>query len=195
MFTGTIEHTGVIRAVRSGGNSAKLEISCELEVLKLGESVAVDGACLTVASLLKTGFAADVSHETLERSVIKGYRISTTVNLERALRAGDRMGGHMVAGHVDRTAKLHKIVKRPGAWDIMVYCPGKELKYIVDKGSVAVSGISLTVARKLPDGFTLVIVPHTLTATTIQRWRTGDTVNLEFDQVAKYVESLTARRT
>ena len=193
MFTGIIEHTGVIRAVRSYGTSAKLEVSCGLEGLKLGESVAVDGACLTVAKILKTGFAADVSHETLERSIIKEYRIGAAVNLERALKMGDRLGGHLVAGHVDRTAKLHKIIKRAAAWDITVYCPGKDLKYIVDKGSVAVGGISLTVAKKLPEGFTLVIVPHSLSATTIGHWRTGDKVNIEFDQFAKYVESFTAR--
>jgi riboflavin synthase len=195
MFTGIIEHTGVIKTVRSESNSAKLEISCELEELKLGESVAVDGACLTVSKVLKAGFAADVSHETLERSIVKEYRIGSAVNLERALKLGDRMGGHKVSGHVDRTASLHKIIKRDAAWDITVYCPGKDLKYIVDKGSVAVSGISLAVAKKLPEGFTLVIVPHTLAATTIGRWRTGDMVNIEFDQFAKYVESLTARGT
>ncbi|MDI6740498.1 MAG: riboflavin synthase [Candidatus Edwardsbacteria bacterium] len=195
MFTGIIEHTGVIRAVRTEGNSAKLEISCDLSELKLGESVAVDGACLTVAKPLKTGFAADVSPETLERSVIKDYRIGAVVNLERALQLGDRMGGHLVAGHVDCTARLHKIVKRDNVWEITVYCPTKDLKYIVNKGSVAVGGISLTVAKKLSEGFLLVIVPHTLSAATIKNWRTGDMVNIEFDLIAKYVESCTMQRT
>jgi riboflavin synthase len=195
MFTGIIEHTGIVKAVRRDGNSAKLEITCELERLKLGESISVDGACLTASKVLKAGFAADVSHETLERSIIKEYRIGAAVNLERALKLGDRMGGHLVSGHVDRVAMLHKIIKRDSAWDITVYCPGKDLKYIVDKGSVALGGISLTVAKRLPEGFTLVIVPQTLSATTIKRWRTGDAVNIEFDQFAKYVESFTARGT
>jgi riboflavin synthase len=195
MFTGIIEHTGIIRAVRGGGTSAKLEVTCDLDDVKPGESIAVDGVCLTVAKAIKTGFAVDVSHETLDRSVMKDYRAGTAVNLERALQLGDRLGGHLVAGHVDRTARLQKIVMRSGVWDITVYCPGRELRYIIDKGSVAVSGISLTVAKKLPDGFDLVIVPHALAATTIQRWRTGDMVNIEFDQVAKYLESFTVRGT
>jgi riboflavin synthase len=195
VFTGIVEQTGAIRAVRVGSGGAKLEVSCGLEGLRTGDSVAVDGVCLTVARVLAAGFAADVSRETLERSAIKGYRVGTAVNLERALKLGDRLGGHLVAGHVDRTARLHKIIKRPGAWEITVHCPGRELRYVADKGSVAVAGISLTVACKLAEGFTLVVVPHTLASTTVQHWRTGDTLNIEFDQIAKYVESMTARGT
>ncbi|MCU0607394.1 MAG: riboflavin synthase [Candidatus Edwardsbacteria bacterium] len=189
MFTGIIERTGEVRSLRRQGADARLEIGCDLADLVMGESVAVDGVCLTVAQVVKTGFAADVSGETLRRSVIGTYRTGTAVNLERALRLGDRLGGHLVAGHIDRTALLHKIVKRSGAWEITVYCPGKDLRYVVDKGSVAVNGISLTVAKKIADGFALAIVPHTLAATTIGRWRTGGQVNVEFDQIAKYVET------
>jgi len=193
MFTGIIERTGEVRSLRREGTSARLETNCDLGELKLGESVAVDGVCLTVAQVTKTGFAADVSGETLRRSVIGTYRTGTAVNLERALRLGDRLGGHLVAGHVDCTALLHKIVKRAGAWEITVYCPGRERRYVADKGSVAVNGISLTVAKKLAEGFLLVIVPHTLAATTIGQWRTGGQVNVEYDQIAKYVESTNVR--
>lgn len=193
MFTGIIERTGQVRSLRREGSHARLEVACDIDDLALGESMAVDGACLTVAQVRTGGFAADVSGETLRRSVIGTYRAGTAVNLERALRLGDRLGGHLVAGHVDRTAVLHKMIKRPGAWDVTVYCPGRDLRYVADKGSVAVNGISLTVAKRLAEGFLLAIVPHTLAATTIGRWRTGDRVNVEFDQIAKYVETTSAR--
>ncbi|HTY07851.1 MAG TPA: riboflavin synthase, partial [Candidatus Edwardsbacteria bacterium] len=177
------------------GNSAQLEISCGLPGLHLGESIAVDGACLTVAKLEKTGFTADVSHESLDKTIIGKYNIGAAVNLEQALQLGDRLGGHFVAGHVDCAGKIGKIIKRSTDWDLAVHLGRSDLKYIVGKGSVAVNGISLTVAAKLRDGFTLVIVPHTLRTTTIANWRTGDAVNIEFDIIGKYVESYTTGKS
>jgi riboflavin synthase len=195
MFTGIIQHTATIASLRREGNSAQLELACDLRDLQLGESIAVDGACLTVAKQGKTGFTADVSHESLDKTIISRYRSEAMVNIERALQLGDRLGGHLVAGHVDCTAKIGKIIKRNEVWDIHIQLDQRQIKYIVPKGSVAVNGISLTVAAKLRDGFALVIVPHTLRSTTIARWRTGDAVNVEFDMIAKYVESYTTGRT
>ena len=195
MFTGIIEAVGTVKSLRRAGRSAQLEVQTPWPDLAAGESIAVDGACLTVATVLKTGFATDVSPGTLARTIIGGYSTGRTVNLERAMALGGRLGGHLVAGHVDCTAKLRKVVRHREAWDIKVTLERGGLKYIAGKGSVAVNGISLTVAAKLTDGFSLAIVPHTLLTTTIGSWRAGDMVNIEFDQVAKYVESITVERT
>jgi riboflavin synthase len=195
MFTGIIEHTAKIELLRREGYCARIDVTCALHDLKLGESIAVDGACLTVAKQGKTGFTADVSHESLNKTIIGRYRTGDRVNIERALQLGDRLGGHLVAGHVDCTARIGKIIKRHEAWDIRVQLDPADLKHIVNKGSVAVNGISLTIAAKLRDGFALVIVPHTLAATTIAHWRTGDAANIEFDMIGKYVESYMTGRT
>jgi riboflavin synthase len=194
MFTGIIESTGTVVALRRSGRAARLEVAAPWRDLALGESVSVDGACLTVAAVLKAGFAADVSAESLGKTVIGRYQPGTAVNLERALKLGDRLGGHLVAGHVDCTAQIGTVIRRNETWDIDVVLQGNGIRYIATKGSVAVNGISLTVAEKLPGGFSLAIVPHTLRATTIGSWRTGDRVNIEYDLVAKYLEAYTTGR-
>jgi len=194
MFTGIIEAAGTVKSLARKGSSARLEVRAPWRDLVQGESVSVDGACLTVASALKDGFAADISAETLRRTIAGNYRAGRRVNLERALKLGDRLGGHLVYGHVDDVGKVARIIKRSGSWVIEVSIDRGLGKYLAEKCSVAVNGISLTVARRLPNGFGLAIVPHTLGATTIGQWRTGDEVNVELDMVAKHLESLIVRR-
>lgn len=194
MFTGIIEATGKVRALVRQGRSARLEVEVPWNDLSLGESVSVDGACLTVAGLLRGGFAADISAETLRRTIAGQYRAGTSINLERALKLGERLGGHLVYGHVDGVGKTIRLIKRAEHWEIEVSIDRRLLRYIVDKASVAINGISLTVAQRLPAGFSLSIVPHTLKATTVSGWRTGDRVNIEVDMVAKHMEALIGKR-
>lgn len=194
MFTGIIESTGTVKTLALKGTSADLEVQVLWKDLSLGESIAVDGTCLTVASIAKGSFTADVSAESLQRTIIGSYRSGRRVNLERALRLGDRLGGHLVYGHIDGVGRIAKIIKRGDCWDIEVAIDSDLRRYMADKASVAVNGISLTVARRLASGFGLAIVPHTLRATTIGFWRTGDRINVEVDMVAKYLDAMTGKR-
>jgi riboflavin synthase len=194
MFTGIIETIGTVKSLSLKTGTARLEIHTPWSHLSTGESVNVDGACLTVASALKNVFAADVSPESLRRTIIGGYRPGRRVNLERALKLGDRLGGHLVYGHVDGVGKINRIIKRSEHWDIELWADQEWRKYIADKCSVAINGISLTVAEKLSTGFRLAVVPHTLSATTIGSWRAGDRVNIETDMAAKYLEALIKAR-
>lgn len=194
MFTGIIEIIGTVKALHLKSGGAELEITAGFKDLAPGESVCVDGVCLTVVSALKNGFAADVSAESLRRTIIGDYRPGRRVNLERALKLGDRLGGHLVYGHVDGVGKVARIVKRAEHWDIDLSVDQGLRKYIADKCSVAVNGISLTVAQKLRTGFSLAVVPHTFKATTVACWRTGDGVNIEMDMMAKHLESLMGKK-
>ncbi len=194
VFTGIIENRGRVRSLIRNRGQNRLEIEAGWTDLETGESVSVDGVCLTVAVLHPDGFGADLSAETLRRTIIGRYRSGQLVNLERALRLGDRLGGHLVYGHVDGVGQVGRIVKRPDYWDMEISVERNIRKYLAEKASVAVNGVSLTVARRLPDGFWLSLIPHTLKATTIGQWRTGDPVNIEVDKVAKYIESLVGAR-
>lgn len=194
MFTGIIAALGTVKTLIRQGGSARLEVVVPWNDLTVGESVSVDGACLTVSGLTKAGFAADLSAETLRRTIAGKYRAGTAVNLERALKLGDRLGGHLVYGHVDGVGRIMRIINRADCRDIEVVIDPGLNKYVADKASVTVNGISLTVAGRLPAGFSLSIVPHTLKATTISGWRTGDRVNIEMDMVAKHLESLIGKR-
>lgn len=193
MFTGIIEATGKVKSLTRRGGSARLVVEVPWNDLRMGESVSVDGACLTVSALPRGGFEADLSAETLRRTIAGKYQAGAVVNLERALRLGDRLGGHLVYGHVDGAGKLTRIVKRSDCWELEVSVEQGLRKYLVDKASVAVNGISLTAAKRLPAGFSLSIVPHTLKATTVPGWRTGDQVNIEADMVAKHLEGLAGK--
>lgn len=194
MFTGIIAALGTVKTLIRQGDSSRLEVGVPWGDLTMGESVSVDGACLTVASLAQGGFWADVSAESLNKTIIGSYRPGRRVNLERALKLGDRMGGHLVYGHVDGVGRIMRIINRADCRDIEVVIDPGLNKYVADKASVTVNGISLTVAGRLPAGFSLSIVPHTLKATTISGWRTGDRVNIEMDMVAKHLESLIGKR-
>ena len=192
MFTGIIEEIGTIGSIEKGRHSAVLHIQAELilEDLKIGDSVAVNGVCLTATSVQGRGFTADVMHETLDRSSLAHLSRGRHVNLERAMAADGRFGGHIVAGHVDGTGRISQIRKDDTAiWYTIQASPGI-LRYIIEKGSIAIDGISLTVAQTGGDWFSISAIPHTVAATTLKERRTGDLVNLENDMIGKYVEKL-----
>ena len=191
MFTGIVEEMGVIRSIRRGAHSAVLSIGAEtvLSDLKLGDSVAVNGVCLTATSVDSGGFTADVMHETLNRSSLGALVPGSPVNLERAMAAGGRFGGHIVSGHIDGTGTITERRRDDNAVWYTVSAPAL-LRYIVEKGSVAIDGISLTVASVAADRFSVSVIPHTAAVTVLGRKRPGDIVNLETDIIGKYVEKL-----
>lgn len=192
MFTGIIEELGTVERVTRGRVSAVLAIRAEaiLSDLKIGDSVAVNGVCLTATSLTGHGFTADVMHETLDRSALAGLGPGSPVNLERAMAADGRFGGHIVAGHVDGVGTIAAIEQDDNAIWFTITAPAQVLRYVVEKGSIAIDGISLTVARVETDRFAVSVIPHTAAVTLLGQRRTGDRVNLESDLVGKYVERL-----
>ncbi len=192
MFTGIIEELGTVERVTRGRVSAVLAIRAEaiLSDLKIGDSVAVNGVCLTATSLTGHGFTADVMHETLDRSSLAGLGPGSPVNLERAMAANGRFGGHIVAGHVDGVGTIAAIERDDNAIWFTITAPEQVLRYVVEKGSIAIDGISLTVARVEPDRFAVSVIPHTAAVTLLGRRRVGDRVNLESDIIGKYVERL-----
>ena len=190
MFTGIVEEIGTVKKIQKGQHSAVLDIQAQqvLEGLKIGDSIAVNGVCLTVVSLGNNYFAADVMHETLNRSALVRLSSGSRVNLERAMPADGRFGGHIVAGHVDGVGKLVQIKRDDTAVWYTVQAAPAILRYIVEKGSIAIDGISLTVASLSGDSFQVSVIPHTLAHTSLAARHTGDPVNLENDCIAKYVE-------
>lgn len=192
MFTGIIEETGIIRKIRKGTASGILSIGADkiLQDVKAGDSIAVNGVCLTVTALEEGGFTVDVMHETYDRSNISRLTTGERVNLERAMAANGRFGGHIVTGHIDGTGTIRRIWKDENAvWYEITAAPAI-LRYIVEKGSVAIDGISLTVAEAGNDCFTVSTIPHTRNVTTLSEKKRGDAVNLENDCIGKYVEKL-----
>lgn len=190
MFTGICEECGSIRQITDTGGGRRLTIKAALvlEDSKVGDSIAVDGVCLTATSLGKDFFTADVSEETLRYTVLGQRRPGDFVNLERALRVGDRLGGHIVSGHVDGTGVVKRI-ERDGDSFLYTFTSDDEiLGRIIKKGSVTVNGISLTVAELTDDDFSIEVIPHTLSVTNIGKLKPGDIVNLENDMIGKYVE-------
>lgn len=183
---------GVLRSVRRGAHSAVLSIGAEavLSDLKIGDSVAVNGVCLTATTVDAGGFTADVMHETLNRSSLGALVPGSPVNLERAMAAGGRFGGHMVAGHIDGTGTITARRQDDNAVWYTVSAAPSLLRYIVEKGSIAIDGISLTVAAVEADRFSVSVIPHTAAVTVLGRKRPGDIVNLETDLIGKYVEKL-----
>lgn len=192
MFTGIIEELGTVERVTRGRVSAVIAIRAEhiLSDLKIGDSVAVNGVCLTATSLTGHGFTADVMHETLDRSSLAGLGPGSPVNLERAMAADGRFGGHIVAGHVDGVGTIAAIEQDDNAIWFTITAPAQVLRYVVEKGSIAIDGISLTVARVETDRFAVSVIPHTAAVTLLGRCRVGDRVNLESDIIGKYVERL-----
>lgn len=192
MFTGIVEEVGALRSARKGARSAVLDIGARtvLEDAQVGDSIAVNGVCLTVTSLSADGFTADVMHETLRRSSLGTLRPGAPVNLERALPANGRFGGHIVSGHIDGTGVVRSASRDDNAVWYRIRAARDVLRYVVEKGSVAIDGISLTVASVSPDDFCVSVIPHTVAHTAFSGKRAGDTVNLECDVVGKYVEKL-----
>lgn len=192
MFTGIVEEIGTVEQILKGRNSAVLTIRAKkvLEDAKIGDSIAVNGICLTVTSLLSGCFTADVMHETLNRSSLAGLTQGRHVNLERATPANGRFGGHIVAGHVDGVGEIVNIRRDDTAIWFTVRAKAGILRYIVEKGSVTMDGISLTVARVSQESFAVSAIPHTVEQTILKEIREGSAVNLETDIIGKYVERL-----
>ncbi len=192
MFTGIIEEIGKIRGIQKGASSAVLSVQASeiMQDVHLGDSVAVNGVCLTVASISPNGFTADVMHETLNRSSLGNLRIGSPVNLERAMPATGRFGGHIVSGHIDGTGTVSDIRRDDSAVWYTIKTSLPIFRYIIEKGSIAIDGISLTVAKVYKDSFSVSIIPHTASLTTLFSRRVGDSVNLENDCIGKYVERL-----
>ena len=192
MFTGIVEELGTIENIRRGSQSAVLHIRCKdvLEGTKVGDSIAVNGVCLTVTGMDGQGYTADVMAETLERSSLGTLTKGSPVNLERAMAADGRFGGHIVAGHIDGTGTIQKIWRDETAVWYQIEAKPEILRYIVEKGSITIDGISLTVARVLEHDFCVSIIPHTQANTNLSVRQTGDIVNLETDIIGKYVEKL-----
>lgn len=192
MFTGIVEELGTIENIRRGSQSAVLHIRCKdvLEGTKVGDSIAVNGVCLTVTGMDGQGYTADVMAETLERSSLGTLTKGSPVNLERAMAADGRFGGHIVAGHIDGTGTIQKIWRDETAVWYQIEAKSEILRYIVEKGSITIDGISLTVARVLEHDFCVSIIPHTQANTNLSVRQTGDIVNLETDIIGKYVEKL-----
>jgi riboflavin synthase len=200
MFTGIVAELGEVTRVEQHGDAATLTVRGSTEGVVPGESIAVNGVCLTVTGLLAGTFTADVMGETLNRSGLGALAPGAPVNLERSVRLADRLGGHLVQGHVDATAAI--ISRHPtGNWDqVRIGLPGQIARYVVEKGSITVDGVSLTVSALSPPGtppdeqwFEVCLIPETLKRTTLGNRTPGDTVNLEVDVIAKYVEKLMHR--
>ncbi|MBC8576290.1 riboflavin synthase [Yanshouia hominis] len=193
MFTGIVEETGILRSLRpASGGGGVLAVRCRaaLDGSRVGDSIAVNGVCLTVSSLAEDGFSADVMPETLRRSNLGLLSPGTRLNLERAMPADGRFGGHLVTGHIDGSGSIRSVAREGNAvWYTIGCCP-EILRLIVPKGSVAVDGISLTVADTGPGFFRVSVIPHTASLTSLGGRGPGDTVNLENDCIGRYVERL-----
>jgi riboflavin synthase len=183
MFTGIVEELGRLESLED--NRLRIAATRVLDGVEIGESIAVNGCCLTVVAHGDGWWEADVSPETISRTSLAATRPGDGVNLERAVRASDRLGGHIVQGHVDGVGEVVDPVP-----DLRIRVPDGMRRYLVEKGSVTVDGVSLTVVEPLDDGFTVAIIPHTADVTTLGAKRPGDLVNLEVDVMAKYVEQL-----
>jgi riboflavin synthase len=192
VFTGIIEELGRVRSVERNGENARIVIeACTVtEGTKHGDSIAVNGVCLTALDVTSNSFAADVSKETLERSTLGHLKPNSPVNLERAVTPATRLGGHIVQGHVDATGKFLEAVDHGGSWTFSIAYPREIAPYLVFKGSVTVEGISLTIAALADDHFDIAVIPKTWEVTNFSHLKPGDEVNLEADVIAKYVERI-----
>ena len=191
MFTGIIQGLGQIRGVQSRSGDLRMTVAAgklDLSDVRLGDSIAVSGACLTVVELQRDTFAVDVSRETLDKTLLGRLKAGSPVNLEKALRLADRLGGHLVAGHVDGVGHIREVSVSGRSQVFAIAAPPDLLRYIAAKGSICVDGISLTVNALHGDLFMLNLIPHTLEQTTAAQWRSGQAVNLEVDLVARYLE-------
>jgi riboflavin synthase len=195
MFTGIIEELGSVRSIEERGENARIVISAHVvtEGTNHGDSISVNGVCLTALDIHPDSFAADVSKETLARSTLGKLKSGAPVNLERAVTPTTRLGGHIVQGHVDARGQFAGVEDHGESWTIKIAYPKEIARYLVFKGSVAVEGISLTIAGLTRDYFEVAIIPKTWEVTNLSRLKPGDDVNLEVDVIAKYVERLLAK--
>jgi riboflavin synthase len=192
MFTGLVEEIGTVQTVTKAAKSAKITIKANwvLEGARLGDSISTNGVCLTVTEISSNCFSVDVMAETMRKSNLNFVSSGDKVNLERALRLGDRLGGHLVSGHIDGTGTITNYVNEDNAVWVTIGAAPELLRYIVQKGSIAIDGISLTVAYVDEAVFKVSIIPHTKEITTLLRKKVGDIVNLECDVIGKYIEKL-----
>lgn len=190
MFTGLIEEIGSVTAIKAGKNSYQFSIKANkvLEATKIGDSICTNGACLTVTEMTSQGFTVDLMSETVEKTNFSALKVGSIVNLERAMRLSDRLGGHMVSGHIDGIGIIKSIDKDDIAWRIKISATSSVLLQMIDKGSIAIDGISLTIIKVEQDHFEVSIIPHTAKETTLLIKRVQDTVNLETDMIGKYVQ-------
>jgi len=195
MFTGIVEETGTVLAFRRGARAWRLRLSAALaaEGTRVGDSIAVNGCCLTVAAAQEGELSFDVLAQTRRLTNFAALRRGAAVNLERSLRPDGRMGGHFVSGHIDGTGRIEALARRGRDYHLTIRAPAGGARYLVPRGSIALDGISLTVAEAEADRFAVWIIPHTFAVTCLRERRAGDAVNLEFDLLAKYVENLTNR--
>ena len=191
MFSGIIEELAKVKEIEKRGSSLRLTVRSDkvLEDIREGDSISVNGVCLTVVDYSDNSFSAEVSPETLRSSNLSGLKRESRVNLERSLKLGERLMGHMVSGHIDGTGVIKEKKRRGDFIEISVKAPVELMKYIVKKGSVALDGISLTVADRSEDRFRISVIPYTAEMTTLGFKGAGDSVNLECDMIGKYVES------
>ncbi len=192
MFTGLIEEVGTIENITQlgGGKKIKIKANKVIEDVKIDDSIAVDGCCQTVIQFDKNNFEVVAIEETLRKTTLGSFKIGQKVNLERALRVGDRLGGHYVQGHVDCVGSIKKVLKEKTDWLVSIQFPVEFKKYVVNVGSICLNGISLTVAKVENNVLTVAIIPHTFENTNLKNWKVGSKINLEFDILGKYVESI-----
>ncbi|MDQ2747050.1 MAG: riboflavin synthase [Acidobacteriota bacterium] len=192
MFTGIIEESGSIAAMDKRNDGARIKIAAKIVVADSveGDSIAINGVCLTALNINQDGFSADVSNETLNRSTLRSLTVGTRVNLERAVTPNTRLGGHIVQGHVDATGTFIGAASDGDFWTVKIGFPPEIAQYLVYKGSISVEGISLTVANLADDSFDIAVIPKTWELTNLSSLKNGDAVNLEVDVIAKYVERI-----
>lgn len=186
MFTGLVEKTGRITDKIARGSGARVTIEAAVTNLRIGASIAVNGVCLTVAACTERSFSADLSVETLERTTFGRLATGAGVNLERALSAGDALGGHFVSGHIDGIAVIERVSEAGADRRVALRPPQRLIRFLAEKGSVALDGVSLTVNAVQRAGFEIMLIPHTLVVTTLKAWAPGSEVNLEVDLLARY---------
>ena len=192
MFTGLIQTVGTLKQITPRGNYRVLNIQSSLagEDLEIGESISCDGACLTVTTFNKSSFEVEASQESVAKTVVSDYRCGSLINLERALQVGQRMGGHMVSGHIDDTGQVDYLKQIGQSWELAVSFDVKFDNFVIDKGSIAINGVSLTI-NEIKSGWLAVnIIPHTISETTLGRLKKGERVNLEFDLIGKYISKM-----
>ncbi|MBL7996152.1 riboflavin synthase [bacterium] len=195
MFTGLIEDVGKISAVRKIGGGVRFSISSDkLNDLEIDDSIAVNGCCLTAVAVESNVFEAEAVEETLKKTTLGGFSTGTEVNLERAMRLSDRLGGHLVLGHVDGVGHILSVEERSTSWWVTVEVPSELERYLIHVGSIAIDGISLTIAELAGNIVSVSIIPHTWTVTNLARRQTGDLVNIEVDMIGKYVDKLLLRK-
>ena len=193
MFTGIIAAVGQLKSLESRGGDIRLHIDpakLDLTDVKLGDSIAVNGVCLTVVEMASRSLQFDVSQETLQRTSLGQLKTGSEANLEKALAVGDRLGGHMVSGHVDGLGEVISKTASARSWQYKIKAPAELERYIAEKGSITIDGVSLTVNGVFDGGFDINIIPHTLEETIIKHYQTGTKVNLEVDLIARYLERL-----